>query len=146
MGDRTLYSSSVLKTTVSILEIHKWEPDIYIGFSPALHLQCTRLRGKGWGTQFRRRNRHSGTLSVYYNPSTVSMHPSIHPSIFFQFVEHKKWISRNFPKERRFEFIIAKSNNILTADNIKFVSIISLFLRLYKIFLCSIPVCMHIII
>ncbi len=23
------------------LGIHKWEPDIYIGFSPALHLQCT---------------------------------------------------------------------------------------------------------
>ncbi len=21
--------------------IHKWEPDIYIGFSPALHLQCS---------------------------------------------------------------------------------------------------------
>ncbi len=26
--------------TVSFLGIHKWEPDIYIGFSPALHLQC----------------------------------------------------------------------------------------------------------
>ncbi len=21
--------------------LHKWEPDIYLGFSPALHLQCT---------------------------------------------------------------------------------------------------------
>jgi hypothetical protein len=26
---------------VSFLGIHKSEPDIYIGFSPALHLQCT---------------------------------------------------------------------------------------------------------
>ncbi len=26
--------------TVSFLRIHKWEPDIYIGFPPALHLQC----------------------------------------------------------------------------------------------------------
>jgi hypothetical protein len=26
--------------TVSFLRIHKWEADIYIGFTPALHLQC----------------------------------------------------------------------------------------------------------
>ncbi len=32
--------NSVLEITVSFLEIHKWEPDIYIGFSLALHLQC----------------------------------------------------------------------------------------------------------
>jgi hypothetical protein len=31
---------SVLEITVSFMGIHKWEPDIYIGFSPALHLQC----------------------------------------------------------------------------------------------------------
>ncbi len=31
---------SVLEITVSFLGIHKWELDIYIGFSPALHLQC----------------------------------------------------------------------------------------------------------
>jgi hypothetical protein len=31
---------SVLEITVSFLEIHKWELDIHIGFSPALHLQC----------------------------------------------------------------------------------------------------------
>ncbi len=29
--------------TVSFLGIHKWGPDIYTGFSPALHLQCTEL-------------------------------------------------------------------------------------------------------
>ncbi len=29
---------------VSFLGIHKWEPDIYIGFSPALHLQCSRKK------------------------------------------------------------------------------------------------------
>ncbi len=33
----------VLEITASFLGIHKWEPDIYIGFSPALHLQCTLL-------------------------------------------------------------------------------------------------------
>ncbi len=32
--------TSVLEITVSFLGIHKSEPDIYIGFSPALHLQC----------------------------------------------------------------------------------------------------------
>jgi hypothetical protein len=29
-----------LEIAVSFPGIHKWEPDIYIGFSPALHLQC----------------------------------------------------------------------------------------------------------
>jgi hypothetical protein len=37
----TEHYNSVLEITVSFLEIHKLEPDIYIGFSPALHLQCT---------------------------------------------------------------------------------------------------------
>ena len=32
--------NSVLEITVSFLGIHKWEPEFYIGFSPALHLQC----------------------------------------------------------------------------------------------------------
>jgi hypothetical protein len=32
--------NSVLEITVSFLGIHKWEPDIYTGLSPALHLQC----------------------------------------------------------------------------------------------------------
>jgi hypothetical protein len=39
----TVLFNSVLEKggcTVSFLGIHKWEPDIYIGFSPALHLQC----------------------------------------------------------------------------------------------------------
>jgi hypothetical protein len=31
-----------LEIKVSFLGIHKWEPDIYIGFSPALHLQWYR--------------------------------------------------------------------------------------------------------
>jgi hypothetical protein len=37
----TEHYNSVLEITVSFLGIHKWEPDIYIGFSTALHLQCT---------------------------------------------------------------------------------------------------------
>jgi hypothetical protein len=36
----TEHYNSVLEITVSILGIHKWEPDIYTGFSPALHFQC----------------------------------------------------------------------------------------------------------
>ncbi len=36
---KELYNS-VLELTVLFLGIHKWEPDIYIGFSSALHLQC----------------------------------------------------------------------------------------------------------
>jgi hypothetical protein len=35
--------NSVLRITASFLGINKWEPDIYIGFLPALHLQCTTL-------------------------------------------------------------------------------------------------------
>ncbi len=37
----TEHYNSVLEITVSFPGIHKWEPDIYIRFSPALHLQCT---------------------------------------------------------------------------------------------------------
>jgi hypothetical protein len=33
----------ILETTFSFLGIQKWEPDINIGFSQALHLQCTRV-------------------------------------------------------------------------------------------------------
>jgi hypothetical protein len=36
----TEHYNSVLEITISFLGIQKWEPDIYIGFSPALHLQC----------------------------------------------------------------------------------------------------------
>jgi hypothetical protein len=32
--------NSVLEIKVSLLGTHKWEPDINIGFSPALHLHC----------------------------------------------------------------------------------------------------------
>ncbi len=39
VGETDRYNS-VLEITVSFLGIHKWESDIYIGFSPALHLQC----------------------------------------------------------------------------------------------------------
>jgi hypothetical protein len=39
MSRRQNIYNYVLEITVSFLGIHKWEPDIYIGFSPALHLQ-----------------------------------------------------------------------------------------------------------
>ncbi len=35
----TEYYNSVLEITVSFLGIHRWKRDIYIGFSPTLHLQ-----------------------------------------------------------------------------------------------------------
>jgi hypothetical protein len=37
----TEHYNSVLEITVSFLVLHEWEPDIYIRFSPALHLQGT---------------------------------------------------------------------------------------------------------
>jgi hypothetical protein len=40
MNWETEHYNSVLEITVLFLVIHKLEPDIYIGFSPALHLQC----------------------------------------------------------------------------------------------------------
>jgi hypothetical protein len=39
----TEHHNSVLEITISFLGIYKWEPGIYIGFSPALHLQCGEL-------------------------------------------------------------------------------------------------------
>ncbi|MFN9901666.1 MAG: hypothetical protein ACK55Z_23360, partial [bacterium] len=36
----TGHYNSVLEITVSFLGIHKWESDIYIRFSSAIHLQC----------------------------------------------------------------------------------------------------------
>jgi hypothetical protein len=36
----TEHYNSVVEITVSFLGIHKWELEIYIGFSLALHLQC----------------------------------------------------------------------------------------------------------
>ncbi len=39
----TAHYNCVLEITVSFLGIHKWEPDIYIGSSLALHLQCATL-------------------------------------------------------------------------------------------------------
>ncbi len=34
----TEHYNSVLEITFLFLGIYKWEPDVYIGFSPALHL------------------------------------------------------------------------------------------------------------
>ncbi len=40
VGTETERYNSVLEITVSFLGIHNWEPDIFIRFSAALHLQC----------------------------------------------------------------------------------------------------------
>ena len=39
----------------------------------------------------------------------------------FQFIDQMHWIAENFPKDRRYESLIAKSDNILEADDIKYV-------------------------
>jgi hypothetical protein len=49
----TEHFNSILEISVSFLKIHKWEPDIYIGFSPALHfavllLSCKERKGVAW--------------------------------------------------------------------------------------------------
>jgi hypothetical protein len=36
----TEHYHSVFEIRVSFLGMHEWQPDIYIGFSPALRLQC----------------------------------------------------------------------------------------------------------
>jgi hypothetical protein len=46
-GWETENFNSVLEITISFLGIHKWEPNIYIGFSPVLHLQCTGKKESG---------------------------------------------------------------------------------------------------
>ena len=38
-----------------------------------------------------------------------------------QFIEQKAWIAENFPRDRRFENLILASENILTADTVKYV-------------------------
>jgi hypothetical protein len=40
-GRQNIIYNSILKITVSFLGTHKWEPGIYIVFSPALPLQCS---------------------------------------------------------------------------------------------------------
>ena len=45
-----------------------------------------------------------------------------------QFIEQKAWIAANFPKDRRFENLILESENVLTADTVKYVRN---FLRLF---------------
>ncbi len=49
--------NSVLQITVLFLGKHKWEPDIYVGFSLALHLQCSVKKSTGipgtWITKIR---------------------------------------------------------------------------------------------
>ena len=38
-----------------------------------------------------------------------------------QFIEQKAWIAENFPRDRRFENLILASDNVLTADTVKYV-------------------------
>jgi hypothetical protein len=47
----TEHYNSGLEIRVSLLGMHKWKPDICIGFSTALHLQCGNWElGREWST------------------------------------------------------------------------------------------------
>ena len=39
-----------------------------------------------------------------------------------KFIEQKAWIAENFPRDRRYENLILESENILTADTVRYVS------------------------
>ena len=39
-----------------------------------------------------------------------------------QFIDQKEWIAKTFPRDRRFENLIAVGENVLTADTIRYVS------------------------
>jgi len=47
------------------------------------------------------------------------------------FIEQKKWIADNFPRDRRFENLILVSDNVLTADTLRYFSKIDEELRNY---------------
>ena len=38
-----------------------------------------------------------------------------------QFIDQKEWIAKTFPRDRRFENLIAVGENVLTADTIRYV-------------------------
>ncbi len=55
-----------MEITVSFLGIHKWEPDIYIGFSPALPLQYgLYCRGLNADVQAEAQEHGEGVRGVY---------------------------------------------------------------------------------
>ena len=41
---------------------------------------------------------------------------------FFQFIEQKAWIAKTFPRDRRFENLIAVGDDVLTAETVNYVS------------------------
>jgi hypothetical protein len=57
--------NSVLEITVSFTRIHKWEPDIYIGFSMALHLRCGRQRPRQMPVRERAKSYHQLILWMF---------------------------------------------------------------------------------
>ena len=40
----------------------------------------------------------------------------------FQFIEQKAWIAKTFPRDRRFENLIAVGEDVLTAETVNYVS------------------------
>ncbi len=76
----TEHYNSVLEITVSFLGIDRREPDIYIGFSPALHLQCGHLPSSFLSIQ--------SVLQKFY--SIFNVHTYIQSKIFFNVCCSKK--------------------------------------------------------
>ena len=73
------------------------------------------------------------SLDTLWLPSKIYCHFELSQIIFilwiedcqdhhFQFIDQKEWIAKTFPRDRRFENLIAVGENVLTADAIRYVS------------------------
>ncbi len=74
-GRQNIICNSVLEITVSFPGIQKWEPGIYIGFSQALHLQCTTTNINGLFNFF---SMLTGTTQLYRRICSFASYSS-HP-------------------------------------------------------------------
>jgi hypothetical protein len=68
----TEHYNSVLEITVSFLAKHNWEPEMYIGFSPARPFICSVAVGRAEiGTRDLPRNRRRATTDLCHTPIII---------------------------------------------------------------------------
>jgi hypothetical protein len=79
------------KEAVSFLGIHKWKPDIFIGFSPALHLhvQCTFLNYTNLLINATTKNLETFQKNLHCKASSGSNH-------FQEVLSHWEKLCRNY--------------------------------------------------
>ena len=53
--------------------------------------------------------------------SNILLFKNVNP-LLLKFNEQKAWIADTFPRDRRYENLILESENILTADTVRYVS------------------------